>query len=298
MKFLVTGGAGFIGSHLVDQLILMGHEVIVIDNAFGEEKDFFWNESAYNYQYDIRDYDSIRPLFDEVDVVFHLAARSRIQPAINNPIDAISVNSLGTYTVLQASREAGVKRFIYSSTSSAYGHNPIPNIETQNNDCLNPYSISKVNGELFCKIYYDLYHLKTISLRYFNVYGPRQPIKGQYATVVGIFLNQMRNNKPLTIVGDGKQRRDFTHVFDVVNANIIVATKAVLDDAFGSVYNVGSGKNYSVNQLAKMISSSIHFIPPRIGEARETLANYQKIKDTFAWVPTIALEDWISGEIK
>ncbi len=261
---------------MVDKLLTLGHEVIVIDNEFGENKSFYWNDLAANYQYDIRDYERIRPLFEGVDYVFHLAAISRIQPAILNPIDTVSVNSVGTSVVLQSSREAKVKRFIYSSTSAAYGHNPIPNIETQKDDCLNPYSVSKINGEKLCKMYCDLFDLKTISLRYFNVYGLRQSIHGQDASVIRIFLNQMRNGIPLTIVGDGEQRRDFIHVADIINANILVALKDVQANAFGEVYNVGSGKNYSMNQLASMISSNMRHIPPLQAETRNSLANKKK----------------------
>jgi UDP-glucose 4-epimerase len=174
MKSLVTGGAGFIGSNLVDKLIEQGHEVIVIDNESAESNEkFYWNDKAKNYVLDIRDYKNTRPLYDGVDFVFHLAAESRIQPAIENPIEAVSLNSVGTCTVLQCSREARVKRVMYSSTSSGYGMNQSPNIETQPDDCLNPYSVSKVNGEKLCKMYTSLYGLPTISFRYFNVYGER-----------------------------------------------------------------------------------------------------------------------------
>jgi UDP-glucose 4-epimerase len=158
--------------------------------------------------------------------------------------------------------------------------------------------VSKVNGEKLCKMYNNLFGLKTVFFRYFNVYGERQPLKGQYAPVIGIFLRQMRNGEPLTIVGNGHQRRDFTHVSDVVSANILAATKEVEDDVFGQLYNVGSGTNYSINQVARMISDKTVNIPPRIGESRVTLANTQKIRKTFGWEPKVKLEDWIGGELK
>lgn len=298
MKSLVTGGAGFIGSNLVDRLIEIGHEVVVIDNEFSDVHDqFYWNDKAQNYKYDIRDYENTRPLYDGVDYVFHIAAEARIQPAIENPIEAVSINSVGTVTVLQCAREAGVKRVMYSSTSSGYGMNQTPNIETQADDCLNPYSVSKVNGEKLCKMYTDLFGVQTVCFRYFNVYGERQPLRGQYAPVVGIFLRQKAAGEPLTIVGDGEQRRDFTYVGDVVNANILAATKEVDSSAFGQIYNVGSGVNYSVNQVASMISDNIVNIPPRIGEARETLANNKKIYDTFDWKPSMNLKNWIKYNI-
>ena len=298
MKSLVTGGAGFIGSNLVDKLIELGHEVVVIDNESAESNEqFYWNEKAQNYKYDIRDYENTRPLYDGVDFVFHLAAESRIQPAIENPIEAVSLNSVGTCTVLQCAREAGVKRVMYSSTSSGYGMNQSPNVETQPDDCLNPYSVSKTNGEKLCKMYTSLYGLPTISFRYFNVYGERQPLRGQYAPVIGIFLRQRAAGEPLTIVADGNQRRDFTYVGDVVNANILAATTEVDSDAFGQLYNVGNGVNYSINQIARMIDHPTVNIPPRPGEARVSLANNQKLRKTFGWEPTVKVEDWIKEQL-
>ena len=299
MKSLVTGGAGFIGSNLVDGLLGLGHEVIVIDNEYSDAHDhFYWNDYTENYKYDIRDYEKTRPLYDGVDYVFHIAAEARIQPAILNPVEAISINSVGTCTVLQCAREAGVKRLMYSSTSAGYGMNPQPNVETQPDDCLNPYSISKVNGEKLCKMYTDLFNLDTVIFRYFNVYGERQPIRGQYAPVIGIFLRQLEAGQPLTIVGDGEQRRDFTYVKDIVNANIMAALSNADKEAYGQVYNVGSGVNYSVNEVAEMISNNIKYIPPRLGESRISLANVDKIYKTFAWKPQQSLEKWIKSAVE
>jgi UDP-glucose 4-epimerase len=298
MKSLVTGGAGFIGSNLVDKLLDLGHEVVVIDNEYSDVHDqFYWNDKAQNYKYDIRDYENTRPLYNGVDFVFHIAAEARIQPAIENPIQAVSINSVGTCTVLQCAREAGVKRVMYSSTSSAYGMNESPNVETQPDDCLNPYSVSKVNGEKLCKMYTSLYELPTICFRYFNVYGERQPLRGQYAPVIGIFLRQRSSAESLTIVGDGNQRRDFTHVSDVVMANILAATSSIDSKFFGEVFNVGTGTNHSVNQIAGMISKNKVNLPPRPGESRVTLANNQKIRKVFGWKPTVKVEDWIQTQL-
>jgi UDP-glucose 4-epimerase len=299
MKALVTGGAGFIGSNLVDKLLEMGHEVVVIDNESSEcNGEFYWNSQASNYKFDICDYEKTRHLYDKVDVVFHLAAEARIQPAIENPIRAVMTNSVGTCTVLQCAREAGVKRVIYSSTSSAYGRNVPPCIETMTEDCLNPYSISKVSGEKLCKMYYELYGLETVIFRYFNVYGEREPLKGHYAPVVGLFLRQAKNSESLTIVGDGEQRRDFTHVSDVVNANIMVAISNPEPKAFGQVYNIGTGLNHSINELANMISKHQVNIPPRLGESRETLADNTKMKNTFGWTPKVSIATWIENNIR
>lgn len=297
MKSLVTGGAGFIGSNLVDKLLELGHEVTVIDNEYSDvHEEFYWNPKANNHKLDIRDYEFTRDLYDDIDYVFHIAAEARIQPAIENPIQAVSINSVGTCTVLQCAREAGVKRVMYSSTSSGYGMNQFPNVETQPDDCLNPYSVSKVNGEKLCRMYTDLYGLPTVIFRYFNVYGERQPLKGQYAPVIGIFLRQRDAGEPLTIVGDGNQRRDFTHVSDVVNANILAATTEVDSNCFGQVYNVGTGTNHSVNQIARMISPNTINIAPRPGESRITLANNRKIQKTFGWEPKVKLEEWIKDQ--
>ena len=297
MKSLVTGGAGFIGSNLVDKLVKLGHKVVVIDNEYSDvHEQFYYNDKAEYHNLDIRD-QATRNLYDDVDYVFHLAAEARIQPAVLNPIEAVSINSVGTCTVLQFAREAKVKRVIYSSTSSGYGLNPAPNVEAQPDDCLNPYSVSKVNGEKLCSMYTNLFGVKTIILRYFNVYGNRHPLKGQYAPVIGIFLRQLRDEEPLTIVGDGEQRRDFTNVLDVVDANILAATKQLDDDAFGQVYNVGTGINHSINEIASMISDNTEYIPPRLGEARITLAHNSRIKGTLGWEPKIKLEDWIESAL-
>jgi UDP-glucose 4-epimerase len=297
-KSLVTGGAGFIGSNLVDRLIDLGHEVIVIDNESAEcNEQFYWNDKSQNYKYDICDYEFTRDLYENVDYVFHLAAESRLQPAIKNPINAVTKNAVGTCTVLQCAREAGVKKVIYSSTSSAYGLNKYPNYETDPNDCLNPYSVSKVAGEELCKMYTNLYGLKTVIFRYFNVYGERSPTTGQYAPVIGIFLRQRNAKEPLTIVGDGLQRRDFVHVQDVANANIIAAISNLEDRCYGQVYNIGSGENISILEIAQMISDNYIHIPPREGEARTTLACIDRVKETLDWQPKFDVKCWI-GENK
>lgn len=297
MKSLVTGGAGFIGSHIVDKLVAMGHEVIVIDNEYSDNENFNWREDTQNHKLDICDYESTRPLYDGVDYVFHAAAEARIGPAIENPLNAMRINAMGTGTVLQCSREAGVKKVMYSSTSAAYGMNESPNVETQRNDCLNPYSVSKVSGEDLCRMYTNLYGLQTVIFRYFNVYGERAPRKGQYAPVIGIFMRQKESGESLTIVGDGQQRRDFVYVGDVANANIMAALSNADSEAYGQVYNVGTGRNYSVKQIARMVSDDMVNIAPRPGEARNSLAIISKIKNTFGWEPKMKLEDWIGAHL-
>ena len=294
MISLVTGGAGFIGSNLVDYLLKQGHEVICVDNESAECNDkFYWNDRACNIIGDITDYKFMKNLFTEVDYVFHLAAESRLQPAIKNPIEAVYKNCVGTTTILQCAREAGVKRFIYSSTSSGYGFNPSPNVETQPDDCLNPYSASKVAAEKFCKMYSDLYGLETVVLRYFNVFGERSPTRGQYAPVIGIFDRQKNNNEPLTIVGDGTQRRDFIYVGDVAKANLIAA-EATLDKKYlGQVFNIGSGINYSVQEIADAISDNQTYIPKRDGEMETTWSNIEKASEILNWKPEVDVLEWI-----
>lgn len=295
MNCLVTGGAGFIGSHIVDKLLQLGHQVICVDNESAEcHEQFYWNDNANNYKIDICDYESMESIFTKIDAVFHVASDARIQPAILNPKRSIENNVIGTLNMLELSRKNNVQKFVYSSTSSAYGKkSAIPNVETQPSDPLTPYSTAKVFGENLCRVYNSLYSVNTISFRYFNVYGDRQPLKGQYAPVIGLFQKQKNNNQALTIVGDGTQRRDFTHVSDIVEANILALS---MSDGFGEVYNVGYGKNYSILEIADMISDKIEFIPPRPGEVDQTLSNTDKFKSKTKWNPKVSLSDWIKND--
>jgi len=294
---IVTGGAGFIGSHIVEKLKRLEHMVVVIDNEYSDNDNFHWRKDTLNVNIDITDYKALKKAFTGADYIFHLAAEARIGPAIENPVNALNINTIGTCNVLQCAREVKAKKVLYSSTSSGYGLNEAPNIETQPDDCLNPYSVSKIAGEKLCKMYTDLYGLNTIIFRYFNVFGERAPRKGQYAPVTGIFLRQKEAGESLTIVGDGEQRRDYIYVKDVANANIMAAISNPDDDAYGQVYNVGSGKNYSVNEIASFISDDTINIPPRIGEARNSLANIDKIQKTFAWRPEVDVETWIKEQM-
>jgi len=294
VKYLVTGGAGFIGSNLVDKLIGDRHEVVVLDNESSDaNEEFYWNEKAENHRVDINEYEQVRHLFYGVDVVFHLAAEARIQPSIENPLLAVKTNVLGTATVLQCAREANVKRVIYSSTSSAYGlkNNP-PLREDMPKDCLNPYSVSKVAGEELCLMYTRLFGMETVVFRYFNVFGERQPLRGQYAPLIGIFLRQRAAGEKLTIVGDGDQRRDFTHVSDVVRANIS-ASDTKNEKCVGEIINVGTGMSYSVNEVASFIGSDTVNLPPRLAEARETLADTEVFYSVFGWKPCDMLKEWV-----
>jgi UDP-glucose 4-epimerase len=297
MKYLVTGGAGFIGSTLVDKLVKNGYprdEVIVLDDeSANANEEFYWNKVADNHKVNISEYEQVRHLFDGVDVVFHMAAEAKIQPSIENPLLAVKTNVLGTATVLQCAREAGVGRVVYSSTSSAYGlKNEPPLRESMPRDCLNPYSVSKTAGEDLCLMYTELFELETVVFRYFNVFGERQPLSGQYAPVIGIFIRQDMEGESLTIVGDGEQRRDFVHVSDVVKANIS-AGDIKNKKCVGNIINVGTGVNYSVNEVASFISDDTVNLPPRLAEAKETLADTGLFYSIFEWKPNNILEGWI-----
>ncbi len=298
-KVMVTGGAGFIGSNLVDALVNKGYEVVVLDDESAEcNEEFFYNEEAENLKIDIsKDKEGIDKAMKGVNVVFHLAAESRLQPAIINPDRAYNVNFIGTNNVLAAAHKHRINKFVYSSTSSAYGlENEPPLVETMHRDCLNPYSVSKVAAEDLCKMYYKLHGLDTVILRYFNVYGERMPSTGQYAPVIGVFQRQKKEGKPLTVVGDGSQMRDFVYVGDVVNANIS-ASNTNHHHCPGEIINIGSGKNISILEVAKMVDrSKIEFIPRRSGEADTTVANILKARRLLDWKPNQDLGGWIGGQ--
>lgn len=298
MKYLITGGAGFIGSNLVNTLIDTGHDVTVIDDLSSDAHDeFYFNFKAKYYHYSVVDCVMCSDVFNRTkpDFVLHLAAEARIQNCISDPTKAYETNLIGTLNMLSLCKKYGVKRLVLSTTSAIYGlkNTGLLN-EDMTPDCLNSYSLSKWNAEHACKMYSSMYGVDTACLRYFNVYGPNQPRKGPYAPVIGIFKRLKDTNQSLTIVGDGEQTRDYIHVNDVVSANILAATYE--KPLNGEIFNVGSGKNYSVNWIASFIesdSSKIINIPQRIGEVRDTLADISKIQSTLGWSPSIKLEDWL-----
>lgn len=294
MKLLVTGGAGFIGSNLVDELVKLNHRVFVIDNLSLGKKEYL-NPKAIFFKKDVRDFKSILPLFKNIDCVFHLAAQPRIQPSIVDPRESYENNVLGTFNVLMAARNSKVSKVIYSASSSAYGEQKkMPLTEAMSPNPKNPYALFKYMGEEMCHLFNVLYSLPTVCLRYFNVYGERQSEEGAYATVIGIFLRQRAKNKPLTIVGDGEQRRDFTYVKDVVKANILAMKSK---KAIGHTINIGTSDNYSVNEVAALVSAKTTFIPLRPGEAKETLADTTKAKQLLSWTPKMSLTKWIKTQL-
>ncbi len=291
MRVLVTGGAGFIGSHLVDVLIERGDEVKIIDNLLtGKQENL--NPKAEFLKLDIRDLDEIRPHFERMEAVFHLAAWPRIPVSIEKPAETHAINATGTLNVLIAARDAGVKKVIYSASSSVYGNQEtLPLSEDMPANPLNPYAVQKYIGELYCRNFSELFGLKTVSLRYFNVYGPRQHLEGAYAPVMGIFLRQKSRDEILTVTGDGEQTRDFTYVADVVRANILAYSSEKVGG--GEVINIGSGKNYSVNAIANFIGGKIAFIPQRPGEIKHTLADITLAKKLLGWEPRVDMEEGI-----
>ena len=293
MKYVVVGGAGFIGSNLVDKLIGNKNEVIIIDNFITGKKSNL-NPKASVLELDISNisnHDKIMHCMRGADTVFMLAAKARVQPSIENPIEYEINNTIGTLNMLKCASDAKVRRFVYSASSSAYGNSKkLPLKENFEANPMSPYGAQKFYGEVMCKVFAKVYQIQTVSLRYFNVYGERQNIDGAYALVMGIFVHQRLNNQPMTINGDGEQRRDFTYVGDVVNANILASSSKNVGN--GEVIHIGNGDNRSVNQIAEMIGGpKIHLDP--ILEPNETLADNSLAKKLLNWEPTQKIEDWV-----
>jgi len=282
-KIIVTGGAGFIGSHLVDKLV-ENHQVIIIDNLFsGKEENL--NPKAEFHNLDITDFDSIKPLFENVDYVFHLAAIPRVPFSVEDPISTSKTNILGTVNVFKAAADNNVKRVVFASSSSVYGDQPKqPLKEDMKPNAISPYALQKLVGEQFAKLFTDLYKLPVVCLRYFNVFGPRLDPESEYSLVIGKFLKQKSDGKPLTIFGDGEQTRGFSYVLDVVEANI----KAMESDLKGGeIINISSGDSYSVNYLAKWIGGEVSYLPKRTGDVLHTQADINLAKEVLGWEPKI-----------
>lgn len=289
-KVVVTGGAGFIGSHLTDALVGKGFDVHVIDNLSGGRRERV-NERAVFHELDIRDFSSIAPVFEGAHFVFHLAALPRVQPSIKDPKTTHDVNVTGTLNVLVAAKDAGVKRVIYSASSSAYGNqDTLPLREEMEVLPLSPYGLQKYIGELECRLFSVVYGIETVSLRYFNVYGPRLSTDGAYALAIGKFLEQRKNGEQMTIVPDGKQSRDFTHVRDVVRANFLAAESPNVGK--GEVINIGGGKNRSILEVAELIGGPWKFVEPRL-EPKHTLADISRAKTLLGWEPSVSFEEGI-----
>lgn len=295
MKVLVTGGAGFIGSHLVHRLIQEQHEVQVLDNLSSGTRENLEAEAGHIslIEGDIREYEDVRKAMKGVEVVFHQAALCSVERSVNNPVASNDVNVGGTVNVLTAARDEGIRRVIYASSSSVYGHNPeLPKKETQPALPASPYAVTKLTGEFYCKTFYELFNIETFALRYFNVFGPRQVLNSPYAAVIPKFIHAIRNGVSPVIFGDGMQSRDFTYVENVIEANI----RAMNADAgFGEAFNVACGSRTNllelithINQLIGMTVEPV-FQGPRAGDVLHSLADISKAQSVLHYHPTIDL---------
>ena len=293
MKYVVVGGAGFIGSNIVDKLVEQNHEVVIIDNLSTGKMENVNPRASVEY-IDIcneNECSAMVEIMSGADALFLLAAKARVQPSIENPVEYEINNTIGTLNVLKCASDAGVRRVVYSASSSAYGNTEkLPSKESDPVNPLSPYGAQKYYGEVMCKMFSEVYGLETVSLRYFNIYGERQNVGGAYAMVIGIFVDQLLNGKPMTIRGDGEQRRDFTYVGDVVNANILASQSENVGN--GEVINIGNGDNRSINDIANMIGGDKVNVEPVI-EPKETLANNSLAEELLGWKPTQNIEDWI-----
>ena len=294
MNVLITGGCGFIGSHIAEKLLSKEHKVTIIDNLSTgrlENIDHLVGDNLNVVIEDISNYDKIERYFKSIDIVYHIAALADIVPSIENPMQYHNSNVNGTLSVLECSRKYNIKRFIYAASSSCYGiptdypTNELAEIKPQY-----PYATTKYLGETYVMNWGIVYGLPVTSLRFFNVYGTRSRTSGTYGAVFGVFLAQKLNNKPFTVVGDGNQTRDFTFVTDVADACIEASKHEV---AIGKIYNVGSGNTYSINELTSLLGGKKSYIPKRPGEPDSTFADITKIKSELGWEPKVSLKDGV-----
>jgi len=292
---LVTGGAGFIGSHLVEALLERGHIVRVLDNfSTGPARRI--HRSADLIEADIRDPDAIVSAFHGIDCVFHVAALPRVPLSIENPLETHTVNVVGTINVLQAARKYGVHRVVFSGSSSVYGNQAsMPLVESMTPDPLSPYALQKLAGEQYTRLFHRLYGMQTLTLRYFNVFGPRMATEGAYLTVISAFLHARGAGKPMTIDGDGEQTRDFTHVRDVVHANLLAMDCETAD---GRAINIGQGRSVSVNWIASKIGGPRIHRAPRLGDVRHTLADRTVAEHVLGWQPEVTTEQGLDELIQ
>lgn len=298
MTYLVVGGGGFIGSTIVEMLRAEGHAVRVLDN-FATGKRSNLPADIDLVEADITDLAAIRPAFAGIDGVFHLAARPSVPFSVEHPVESTQVNIMGTVNVLEAARQAGVRRVVYSASSSAYGIQPeLPQRVDMRSDPLSPYAVQKYVGELFCRQFAMHYGLETVSLRYFNVYGPRMNDVGAYVPVFVHFLRQKREGKPIVIFGDGETTRDFTHVADVARANLAAMCSAKVGK--GEVLNAGAGASTSLNRIAEIFGGPVDYQPPRAGDVPRSQSDSSQTKTLLDWAPQVAFEDglraWMRSE--
>lgn len=292
MRYLVTGGAGFIGANLVKMLLAAGHTVVVLDNYAGGKKEERFLAGAEYIEGDIRSEADLDKACRGVDGIFHLAAMPRVTFSVEHPEEAHDANVNGTLKVLLAAKKHKIRRVVFASSSSVYGNQPtMPLVETMMPMPISPYGLHKLIGEHYCHLFVDLYGVETVSLRYVNVYGPYFDPDGPYALVVGKFIKQAKNNEPMTVCGDGEYQRDFVHVADVARANLLAMESHKVGK--GEVINISSNKAYSVNQVRQLIGDKFIFVPERPGDVCLTKEDNTKAKQLLGWEPKIAFEEGI-----
>ncbi len=303
-NYLVTGGAGFIGSNIVAELPRQGHKVRVLDNfATGRRENLLELDGKIDLiEGDIRDLKTVERAVEDIEYVLHQAALPSIPRSVEEPLTSNEVNVTGTLNVLIASRDAGIKRVVYASSSSIYGNNPtLPKKEEMKSDPLSPYTVSKLAGERYCKVFYQIYGLETVMLRYFNIFGPRQDPTSQYSAVIPKFITAMLKGKQPVIYGDGEQSRDLTYVANAVQANILAVTK---EGIAGEVFNIACGKRITINQIVKelnnLLGTSIKpiYAEPRAGDVRHSLADISKAKNLLNYEPKIDFREGLKRTIE
>jgi UDP-glucose 4-epimerase len=301
MKYVVTGGAGFIGSTFIDELLLTNKdiEIICLDDfstGFASNIPSSFSVKIINTDIsvltpDTQFIETIKDAVSGADAMFHFAAKARVQPSIDNPVDFNNTNVTGTLNLLEICRQVGIRRFIFSSSSSIYGDTDIfPTPETAPASPLSPYGLQKLIGEQYCQLYSTIHNLETVCLRYFNVYGDKMPTSGAYCLVMGAFAQLKQQGRPLTIYGDGEQRRDFTSVKDVVQANLLSCTSNKVGK--GEIINIGNGSNKSVQDIADIFGGPFEYKPKRL-EPFQTLADNTKARELLGWKPTGNVEEWL-----
>lgn len=291
MKYIVTGGAGFIGSNLVDELINKGHEVRIIDNLSTGKRENI-NPKAKFYNIDICDFERIKPIFKDVDYVFHLAALARVALSVKNPIETSRVNVLGSISIFKVAADAKVKRVVFYSSSAVYGdYKKMPFNESTPLNCVSPYGLQKLAAEQFAKLFLEIYHIDIVCLRFFNVYGPRIDFDSDYGLVIGKFLDAAIHKKPLTIFGNGKQTRGFCYVNDAVEASILAMTSSKVKP--GQIINISDDTSYSINYIAKIIGGQIIYLPKRQGDPMHTSTSIALAKKLLKWQPRMSLQEGI-----